>query len=87
MARSIGMAADATVFRAVITKQYPGREAFTDYEGPYGSAAAARARVTFWVNHLAIRDEDTYERTGESNASGYVESGSVTWVRYGKEGS
>lgn len=85
MARSIGMAADATVFRAVITKKYPhSPEPFTDYEGPYGSASAARARVTFWVNHLAVLDEETGEPTGESDASGHVESGSVTWTRYGK---
>lgn len=85
MARSIGMAADATVFRAVITKKYPGWEEFTEYEGPYGSHGAAQGRVTFWVNHMAIVDEDTFEPTGESNASGYVESGSVAWTRHGKD--
>ena len=80
MARSIGMAADATVFRAVITKKYPDREPFTTYEGPYGSAAAARARVTFWVNHMT----DTDWETGETivSASGYVEAGSVTWKKH-----
>lgn len=81
MARSIGMAADATVFRAVITKQYPDGTTVTDYEGPYGSIGAARARVSFWTNYLAIRDEDTCEPTGESRASGYVEQGSVSWER------
>jgi hypothetical protein len=81
MARSIGMAADATVFRAVITKQYRDGESFTSHEGPYGSIGAARARVSFWVNYLAVRDEETQEPTGESRASGYVEQGTVTWTR------
>lgn len=80
MARSIGMAADATVFRAVITKQYTSGTV-TDYEGPYGSIAAARARVSFWTNYLADLDEDTGERTGTSRASGYVERGTVAWER------
>lgn len=86
MARSIGMAEGATVFRAVITKKYPDREAFTTYEGPYGSAGAAQARVTFWVNYLAVVDEETGLKTGESGASGFVEEGSVTWATYVKEG-
>ena len=80
MARSIGMAADATVYRAAITKTY-GDRTFTDYEGPYGSLGAARARVTFWVNHLARYDDESGERTGESDASGFVEQGTVTWER------
>lgn len=80
MARSIGMAADATVFRAVITKRY-GDRTVTEYEGPYGSIGAARARVSFWTNYLADRDEETGERTGTSRASGHVERGTVTWAR------
>lgn len=80
MARSIGMSAGDTVFRAVITKKYPNREPFTDREGPYGARGAAQARVTFWVNYLAVHDDDG-EPTGESGASGYVEEGSVTWTR------
>ncbi|MFF8901706.1 hypothetical protein ACF082_29975 [Streptomyces lydicus] len=80
MARSIGMAADATVFRAVITKQYPGGTV-TDYEGPYGSIGAARARVSFWTNYLAHTDDETGERTGTSRASGHVERGTVSWER------
>ena len=44
MARSIGMAADATVFRAVITKQLRDGTTVTEYEGPYGGIGAARAR-------------------------------------------
>lgn len=81
MARSIGMAADATVFRAVITKQYRNGTTVTDYEGPYGAIGAARARVSFWTNYLADRDEETCEPTGTSRASGYVEQGTVAWER------
>lgn len=86
MARSIGMAAGASVFRAVTTKQYPDQEPFISYEGPYGSHGAAQARVTFWTNHMAVLDEETGKPTGESNASGYVETGSVTWTRPGTDG-
>lgn len=81
MARSIGMTADATVFRAVIVKTQPlGVEPLTVYEGPYGSAAAARARVTFWVNYMAECDDEG-NPTGASRASGYVEQATVTWSR------
>jgi hypothetical protein len=79
VARSIGMASDATVFRAVITiTNRDGTEA-TKHEGPYGSIGAARARVTFWTNYLAEHDEETFKPTGKSRARGYVEEGSVTW--------
>lgn len=81
MARSIGMAADATVYRAVITKQLRDGTTVTEYEGPYGGIGAARARVSFWTNYLAVHDEETGEPTGESRASGYVERGSVSWER------
>lgn len=81
MARSIGMAADATVFRAVITKQLRDGTTVTEHEGPYGGIGAARARVSFWVNHLADVDEETCEPTGTSRASGYVEQGTVSWER------
>jgi hypothetical protein len=80
MARSIGMAADATVFRAVIVKTRDGEQR-TEYEGPYGSIGAARARVSFWTNYLADTDEETGERTGSSRASGHVERGTVSWER------
>lgn len=80
MARSIGMAADATVFRAVITKRYD-HGTFTAYEGPYGSIGAARARVSFWRNYMAEYDDETGEPTGESRASGHVERGTVAWER------
>ncbi len=81
MARSIGMAADATVFRAVITITASDGSTSTKHEGPYGGIGAARARVSFWTNYLAVRDEDTFEPTGESRASGHVEEGSVTWTK------
>ncbi|MCP3817808.1 hypothetical protein NLX86_06560 [Streptomyces sp. A3M-1-3] len=81
MARSIGMAANATVFRAVIVFTDRDGSERTEYEGPYGSIGAARARVSFWNNHLAIRDEETQEPTGKSRANGYVERGTVTWQR------
>ena len=80
MARSIGMAADGTVFRAVILKKYPNQDAFTAYEGPYGTEAAARARVTFWKNNLSERDENGNVST-EQWATGHVEKGLVTWTR------
>lgn len=78
MARSIGMVADGTVFRAVIRKKYPNQEAFTAYEGPYRSAAAAQARVTFWKNYLNTPDE---EGNPVNETDGYVETGTVTWAR------
>jgi hypothetical protein len=81
MARSIGMAADATVYREVTTFTDHDGTQETKYEGPYGSIGAARARVSFWSNYLADRDEDTGERTGTSRATGHVECGTVAWER------
>lgn len=81
MARSIGMAADATVFRAVIKFTDRDGTQRTEYEGPYGAIGAARGRVSFWTNYLADRDEETLEPTGTSRAKGHVEQGSVTWER------
>lgn len=82
MARSIGMSAGSTVFRAVITKKYRRNdEPFTVYEGPYGSKAAARARVTFWQNCFNSARYGSDEETGEYWATGYVEEGQVTWIR------
>ncbi|MEU1309466.1 hypothetical protein ABZ419_11305 [Streptomyces cinnamoneus] len=86
MARSIGMAADATVFRAVITMQNRDGETTTTYEGPYGSIGAARGRVSFWVNYLADRDPVTCQPTGTSRVSGYVERGTVAWQRVEESG-
>lgn len=79
MARSIGMAADATVFRAVIEFTNRDGSKRTEYEGPYGGIGAARARVSFWTNYLAEIDEETGEPTGKSRASGHVEQGTVSW--------
>lgn len=81
MARSIGMAADATVFRAVIDFTDRDGSKRTEHEGPYGSIGAARARVSFWTNYLAEYDEETGQPTGKSRASGHVERGNVTWER------
>ena len=78
MARSIGMTADGTVFRAVIRKKYPDQDAFTAYEGPYGTEAAARARVTFWKNYLNGPDA---EGNPVNETDGHVEKGTVTWTR------
>jgi hypothetical protein len=76
MARSIGMAAGAKVYRAAITKKYSHSELpFTVYEGPYGDAAAAKGRVTFWKNHLGTRKLGATEW-----AEGHVEEGEVTWT-------
>ena len=80
MARSIGMAKDATVYRAVITKQLRDGETVTEYEGPYGGIGAARARVSFWTNYMADYDDEG-ERTGTSRAAGHVERGTVAWER------
>ncbi|MEU3098539.1 hypothetical protein ABZ690_28235 [Streptomyces sp. NPDC006967] len=53
MARNIG-ADGRTVYRAAVTiTDRTTRDTHTDYEGPYATAAAAQARVTFWTNHLA----------------------------------
>jgi hypothetical protein len=72
MARSIGMAAEAVVFRAVVQiPETPYVGAYTKYEGPYGSEGAAKARVSFWIQHWARRDRV---------ATGHVESGTLTWT-------
>ncbi|MBP0456234.1 hypothetical protein [Streptomyces montanisoli] len=72
MARNI--AADGgPVYRAVLTSTPPGKPRATWREGPYATHGAARARVTFWTNHL--RDADT----GAPYASGYVERAESTW--------
>lgn len=76
------MAAEAKVFRAVITKKYRhNAEPFTTYEGPYDSASAARSRVTFWQNHLNKPGYGDDAETGEEWASGYVEEGTITWTQ------
>ncbi|WP_333745589.1 hypothetical protein [Streptomyces sp. IBSBF 2950] len=74
MARNIGMAPDAKVYRAVITKSYEGGETYTEYEGPYDKPGAARARVTFWENHFAKRDNG-------DKATGHVEECQPAWKK------
>lgn len=75
------MAADAPVFRAVITKKYRhNEEPFTVYEGPYATEAAAKARVTFWQNHLNRVGYGDDEEQGQTWATGRVERGAVTWT-------
>lgn len=85
MARSIGMAAEAAVFRAVLVLKYPDREPFAKYEGPYGEKAAAKARVTFWRNHLGalegFESVDEYGHVQDTYADGHVERGEVTWTK------
>ena len=81
MARDMSMCEDDHVFRAVLTLKYRNSdEPVTRLEGPYTSAAAARARVTFWKNYLADRDLDIDgSQRGETWATGHVEFGVVTW--------
>lgn len=71
MARNIG-ADGRAVYRAVITF---GDSPTPRYEGPYGSAGAARARVSFWRNYLA--------RSGGS-ARGRVEQAHTVWTPVGE---
>lgn len=79
MSRSIDPKLPA-VYRAVIDWKEPaarGGKAHREYEGPYDTPAAARARVTFWENNL--RDSET----GETRASGKVEEGPISeWRPY-----
>jgi len=73
MARSISMAPDAPVYRAVTTVPgWRGEGTVTKYEGPYDSPGAAKARVTFWSNRY--RRED-----GTTPVTGRVEHGVVAW--------
>ncbi|QKV98326.1 hypothetical protein HUT19_42175 (plasmid) [Streptomyces sp. NA02950] len=74
MARDIGMAPDAKVYRAVIIKSYADGSVFTAYEGPYDKIGSARARVTFWENHFAKRDNG-------DKATGHVEQCQPAWEK------
>lgn len=74
MARDIGMASDAELFRAVITKHYGDGTVETVHEGPYDKPGTARGRIGFWRNHLARRDDG-------SRAEGHVESCRPVWSR------
>ncbi|MFF4409869.1 hypothetical protein [Streptomyces sp. NPDC001404] len=75
MARRIGMAPDATLFRAVIVKTYADGSQHTTHEGPYDSVGAARARVTFWHNYF-----QSYRPEGDS-ADGHVEQCQPAWEK------
>lgn len=82
MARTMNLNPDDPVFRAKITKKYRGSDPFVTYEGPYTTAAATRARITFWANYLADRDLDIDgTQLDESWATGEVEIGAVSWRR------
>ncbi|MDX3165905.1 hypothetical protein PV516_19145 [Streptomyces scabiei] len=74
MARDIGMAPNAKVYRAVITKSYANGDVVTEYEGPYDKPGPARARVTFWKNHLANQGKG-------DKADGYVEQAQPAWEK------
>lgn len=71
MARNIG-ADGADVFRTVTTTTYDNGATYTKYEGPYATLGAARARATFWRNHLAYEDGPTVETR--------VEQAHTTWA-------
>jgi hypothetical protein len=74
MARNIN-ADGGDVFRAVITSTPPGKPSSTWHEGPYAKPGAARARVSFWRNHL------TDDETGVSYATGHIEKATTVWER------
>lgn len=78
MARSIAMAPDAPVFRAVVTVTRPDGTSWDKCEGPYEAASAAKARVTYWVNRYGPTDQ---AQPGDWHAHGHVERGEVTWSR------
>lgn len=73
MARNIGMAPDAEVWRAVVTKTFADGTTETVYEGPYDKAAKARGRVTFWRNWMAERHS--------GKAEGHVERARPAWEK------
>ncbi|MER0443076.1 hypothetical protein ABR738_00545 [Streptomyces sp. Edi4] len=73
MARNIGMAPDAQVWRAVVTKTFSDGVTETVYEGPYDKAAKARGRVTFWRNWMTDRHGGT--------AKGHIERAKPVWEK------
>jgi len=77
MARNIG-ADGSEVYRAVITKTLRNGTKLTSHEGPYTTAGAARARITFWANHFAKFDDD-------SSATGEVEQAHTVWTPVGDQ--
>lgn len=75
MARNIG-ADGRDVYRAVIA--FTGRKGdqWTEHEGPYAKLGAARARVTFWSNHMA---------SSGGSATGRVEQAHTVWAPVGEQ--
>ncbi|WP_326797464.1 hypothetical protein OG946_20255 [Streptomyces sp. NBC_01808] len=69
MARNIG-ADGRDVFRAVITSTGKDGRPSTWHEGPYAKPGAARARVSFWRNHLADKG---------STVTGHPERALTVW--------
>ena len=80
MARTMNLDPDAQLFRAKILKKYRYGGPFVSYEGPYTTAAAAQARVTYWANYLGRPEDEMPEGTW---AEGCVEAGTVTWAKLG----
>lgn len=82
MARRIGMDADATVYRAVITTRYNHLDdPVTEYRGPYDTQGAAQGQVTNAINQAVDYSEEPPYEALPSRASGHVEQGSFTWTR------
>ncbi|MYZ37916.1 MULTISPECIES: hypothetical protein [unclassified Streptomyces] len=73
------MAADACLYRAVITKTYADGTSFTEYEGPYAKPGPVRGHVTFWGRHFAAT------KPGAS-VDGHIEECRPQWRRVPGEG-
>ncbi|MFF2014022.1 hypothetical protein ACFVWY_33855 [Streptomyces sp. NPDC058195] len=72
MARNIGTDRIGDVYRAVIHFTNRAGQQWTEHEGPYAKAAAARARVTLWSNHMTASG---------GSATGHIEQATTTWER------
>jgi hypothetical protein len=70
MPRNIG-ADGRDVYRAVIAFTGSKGDQWTEHEGPYAKLGAARARVTFWSNHMA---------SNGGSATGRVEQAHTVWA-------
>ncbi|OEV11516.1 hypothetical protein [Streptomyces nanshensis] len=80
MARDIGMAEDASLYRAVITKTYADGATYTHYEGPYAKPGQARGRVSFWRRH--------FQKTKPgASADGHIEECRPQWRRVAEPSS
>ncbi|MGW0134849.1 hypothetical protein [Streptomyces sp. NPDC003299] len=75
MARNIG-ADGSRVYRAVVEKTYDDGRTWTTHEGPYTEPGPARARITFWANHMRRRG---------GNATGRVEQAHTVWAPLGEQ--